>query len=418
MKFIFWFSLFMILYAYFGYAIALWLIDVYQRLFKGKRFSALSESPQILQSEESLPRVSFIITAYNEEQRITQKIENSIAQDYPAGRLEIIIASDCSSDRTDEIVLNNADKGIKLVRAPERKGKENAQMHAVQAATGDILVFSDVATILKPDAIQLIVRNFQEPTIGCVSSEDRFIDRDGKVSGEGLYVKYEMFIRKLESRVNSLVGLSGSFFAARRDVCRDWAPDLQSDFSTLLNSVKLGLKGISDPNSIGYYENIADERKEFQRKVRTVLRGITVFMRYLHLLNPKAYGIFAWQLFSHKLCRWLVPIFLVIVIATNTALIDRSFLYVLTLIVQISFYAAAAIHSVNAHKAVTHFEAFKEQSNTSSVKESAVDSIVKQTLVKIARISYYFVSVNVSILFAWFKYFSGERATLWEPSKR
>ncbi|MFV9645052.1 MAG: glycosyltransferase family 2 protein [Desulfobacterales bacterium] len=259
-----------------------------------------------------LPSVSFIITAYNEEKRIKQKIENSLTQDYPKEKLEIIIASDCSSDKTDEIVRSFEDKGIKLVRAPERKGKENAQKHAVDAASGEILVFSDVATILRPNAITNIVKNFSDPTIGCVSSEDKFIDKDGNVSGEGAYVKHEMFLRKLESKVNTLVGLSGSFFAARREICKDWAIDLQSDFNTLLNSIKLGLKGISDPNSIGYYQNIADEKKEFNRKARTVLRGISVLMRNFSLLNPIKYGLFSWQLFSHKLCRWFVPFFLII----------------------------------------------------------------------------------------------------------
>ena len=197
-----------------------------------------------------LPSVSYIITAYNEEKRIKEKIENSLGQDYPKEKLEIIVASDCSSDGTDEIVRSFEENGIKLVRAPERKGKENAQKHAVDAANGEILVFSDVATVLKPDGISNIVRNFSDPAIGCVSSEDKFVDKDGNVSGEGAYVKYEMFLRKLESKVNTLVGLSGSFFAARRQVCENWATDLQSDFNTLLNSVKLGLRGISDPNSI------------------------------------------------------------------------------------------------------------------------------------------------------------------------
>ena len=227
-----------------------------------------SNNSQFTIHNSPLPSVSFIITAYNEEVRIKQKIENSLAQDYPKDKLEIIIASDCSSDKTDEIVKSFKDKGIKLVRAPERKGKENAQKHAVDAAGGEILVFSDVATILKPNAISNIVDNFKDPAIGCVSSEDKFIDKDGNVSGEGAYVKYEMFLRKLESKVNTLVGLSGSFFAARREVCKNWAIDLQSDFNTLLNSIKLGLKGVSDPKSIGYYENIADEKKEFNRKTR------------------------------------------------------------------------------------------------------------------------------------------------------
>ena len=411
MKFIFWFSLFVVFYAYFGYVIFLMLIDAWQRLFKTYRNARTSDDTHGPRASHELPRVSFIVTAYNEEQRITRKIENSLSLDYPAEKLEIIVASDCSNDGTDGIVSSYADRGVKLVRAPKRKGKEHAQMHAVRAAVGDILVFSDVATVLQPDALQRIVSNFQDPAIGCVSSEDRFIDQDGRVSGEGLYVRYEMFLRALESRVNTLVGMSGSFFAARSEVCRDWAPDLQSDFNTLLNTVKHGMKGISDPNSIGYYENIADERKEFQRKVRTVLRGITVLLRNRQLMNPFRHGLFAWQLVSHKLCRWTVPLFLALALVSNAVLLDAGAIYVVLLVLQLSLYIAAL------------WFRFQNQSRSSSAtakppERAAAAIYLRSVLDQIARIAYYFSSVNMAIAWAWFKYFKGERATLWEPSKR
>jgi glycosyltransferase involved in cell wall biosynthesis len=407
MELVFWLSLFIIFYVYFGYALLLILMDAYRRLFKPEAVQVSSVKAAL--PNEALPSVTLIITAYNEEQRIARKIENALTQIYPPDRLEILIASDCSNDRTDNIVLGYAPKGVKLVRAPERKGKENAQMHAVRASLGDILVFSDVSTILKSDALQLIVKNFRDPSIGCVSSEDRFIDRQGHLSGEGLYVKYEMYIRTLESRVNTIVGLSGSFFAARREVCRNWMPDLQSDFNTLLNSVKIGLRGVSDPHSIGYYENIVDERKEFQRKVRTVLRGITVLMRNLHLLNPHRYGLFAWQLISHKLCRWLVPLFLIAAFFANVALIGSAPLYLVSFILQSAFYAGA----------VSYFILLKNQKpQSTATKNNGFKHKLLKVFEQITRIAYYFVAVNSSILFAWLKYFSGQRATFWQPSRR
>src|SRR6185295_5842814 len=161
---------------------------------------------------------------------------------------------DCSTDDTDAIVLAYG-QGVRLVRSPERLGKESAQRLALLEASGDILVFSDVATALAPDAVSTIVRNFADPTVGCVSSVDKFVDADGRVSGEGAYVRYEMFLRALETRVNSLVGLSGSFFAARREVCQRWSADRQSDFNTLLNAVEMGLRGVLDVQSAGYYRN-------------------------------------------------------------------------------------------------------------------------------------------------------------------
>jgi len=389
----------MIFYAYFGYPLCLLIISKFKR----------PDNSKFTTQNSKLPPVSFIITAYNEEDRIKQKIENSLSQDYPREKLEIIIASDYSSDRTDEIVKSFKDKGVKLVRAPERKGKENAQKHAVDSAGGLILVFSDVATILKPNAISNIVNNFKDPSIGCVSSEDKFIDKDGNVSGEGAYVKYEMFLRKLESKVNTLVGLSGSFFAARREVCKNWAIDLQSDFNTLLNSIKLGFKGISDQNSIGYYENIADEKKEFSRKVRTVLRGISVLMRNLSLLNPVKYGLFSWQLFSHKLCRWFVPFLLISAFISNAVIMLNSVYLFFIFILQISFYSFA-LYYYWQHPSIQISQPPKNSRNQLKA--------ISYHLLTISKLCYFFITVNLSILAAWLKYLKGDRATFWEPSKR
>ncbi len=421
LEFIFWFSVFMIFYVYFGYPLCLMGILAWRKL--KSLFSYKKERSQNLDSELSavsyqFPSVSFIITAYNEEKRIEDKIKNSLAADYPKDKLEIIVASDCSNDKTDEIVQSYADKGVKLVRAPERKGKENAQKYAVDASKSQILIFSDVATILKPDAISNIVRNFADPSVGCVSSEDRFIDKDGNVSGEGAYVKYEMFLRGLETKVNTLVGLSGSFFAARRSVCENWAVDLQSDFNTLINSIKFGLRGISDSNSIGYYQNLADERKEFQRKVRTVLRGISVLMRNLSLFNVKKYGLFSWQLFSHKLCRWMVPFFLILAFLSNLLLVAGTGTYILYLLLQVIFYSFALFYYLSEVKQKTIFPQIQ---NTKYKIINLVFSFLKPYTLKLQpyfKLTYFFTTVNYSILVAWLKYWKGERATLWEPSKR
>ena len=252
-------------------------------------------------------------------------------------------------------------------------------------------MFSDVATILSEDAITNIVKNFHDPTVGCVSSVDRFLDKDGRISGEGAYVRYEMFLRSLETRVNSLVGLSGSFFAARSAVCKQaWSEDLQSDFNTVLNSMRVGLRGVADPDSIGYYKNIADERKEFDRKVRTVLRGISVFMKSLVLVNPVRYPIFAWQLMSHKLCRWLVPFAMLSALASNAILAISSGGYRTLLALQIVFYSVA-------------------------LGGLLCRPLQRSPLVKLPA---FFLLVNASIFKAWIRYWSGERLVAWEPSRR
>ena len=218
---------------------------------------------------------------------------------------------------------------------------------------------------------------------------DKIIDAAEKVNGEGAYVLYEMLLRDLETRANTLVGLSGSFFAARRKVCDNWRPELQSDFNTLLNAVRLGLRGISDPESVGYYKNIADETREYERKVRTVLRGISVFMRSLSMLNPFRYGLFSWQLLSHKLCRWLVPFAMVVALLSNAALISSPF-YLCLFGFQCFAYGIA-------------------------VQSIWIKRLSQNPLLKF---SSYLVIVNLSILDAWFRYCRGERVVLWNPSQR
>jgi glycosyltransferase involved in cell wall biosynthesis len=369
-------SVLFVVYAYAGYPLLLGLFSLFRK--RAVRKAAI------------YPTVSFIITAFNEEGRIAEKLENTCTLDYPKDRLDIVVASDCSTDGTDDIVRSFHASGVRLARLPEKGGKEAAQQFAVGSTTGEILVFSDVATRLPPDGIGTIVRNFADPTVGCVSSVDRFVDEDGRVSGEGAYVAYEMLLRRLETQVNSLVGLSGSFFAARREVCRDWAVDLQSDFNTLLNSIRVGLRGVSDPESVGYYKNLVDERREYERKVRTVVRGISVFMRSLALLNPFKYHLFAWQLLSHKLCRWMVPFALIVALVANGILALSPGFYRTLFGAQMVFYGLAALY------------------------------IWSQRMPKIAvfRLPSFFVMVNLSILDAWVRYLRGDRILSWDPSKR
>jgi glycosyltransferase involved in cell wall biosynthesis len=366
----FWMSVTLVVYAYAGYpCLLLALMRFRDRPVRKARIT---------------PRVSFVIAAHNEEQRIAEKIANTLRQDYPARLMEIIVASDCSTDRTDEIVRSFG-RRVWLVRARERRGKEAAQQLAVRAAMGKVLIFSDCATALAPDAVSTIVQNFADPTVGCVSSIDKLVDADGHASGEGAYVRYEMWLRELETRVNTLVGLSGSFFAARQDVCRRWAADRQSDFSTLLNAVDMGLRGVLDADSKGYYRNIADDRREFQRKVRTVVRGIAVLQSNAGKLNPLRYGVFAWQLASHKVCRWLVPFGMIGALVSNAFLIGESAWYGVTFAAQAAFYAAAAGGWAGAHA---------------------------------LRIPMFFVVANLGVLAAWVRYAKGERIASWSPSQR
>ncbi len=372
---LFWTSVFMIVYTYLGYPLALMALS----LFRNRAVEA---------RKEYLPAVTLIVTVFNEAARVERKIANSLELDYPAGRLEIIFASDASTDGTDDIIAGHAREGVTLVRSPQRAGKENAQKCAIEQAKGEIMVFSDVATMLEKDGIRNVVANFADPSVGCVSSEDRFINANGDICGEGTYVKYEMWLRSLESRVNSVVGMSGSFFAARKDVCRNWPTNIPSDFNTLLNTVRAGYRGISDPHSVGIYNNIRDEKKEFDRKVRTITRGISALMANAAMMNPAGFGLFAWQLVSHKLLRWCVPWFLAAAFISNLLLLPGGKLkYALIFIMQLIFYSLA----------------LKKDSHNSR---------------GIIKLPHYFVQVNRAIAVAWAKYLKGERFVTWSPSKR
>lgn len=369
-------------YSYFIYPLFLVLIAKVKNTSAAQTESA-SNSPE-------LPFLSFIITAFNEETQIAKKLENTLLAEYPAEKLEIIVASDGSTDQTNNIVQSYADKGVILHPVTERKGKENAQRSAINCARGEILVFSDVSTKIEPLALKQIAKAFENPRVGAISSEDRFLTESGEVAGEGAYVKYEMWLRNLEGKVNSLVGLSGSFFAARKAICQNWSIKVPSDFNTALNCIKKGSIAISDPKLLGYYPNLKDETKEYQRKVRTVIRGMAALFSQPSVMNPFKYGLFAFQIISHKLMRWLVPWFLLLSLITNILLVQVNSFYQIFLLAQISFYLLATCGWLSS----------------------------KARQIAIIKLPYFFVQVNLAIAHASLLYLMGKRVTLWNPSKR
>lgn len=376
MSFTFLCSAFLVFHAYFGYPISLFLIGLVRK--------------RSVARQNYFPSVSLVITVFNEEKRIREKLENTLSIVYPEGKLEILVVSDGSTDSTDRTVLEYHDRGITLLPVAVRRGKEHAQREAVAQAKGDLLVFTDVATMLEPGSLKRIVSNFADPTVGCVSGEDRLIGADGSSGGEGLYVRYEMWLRRLETDAHSLVGSSGSFFAARREVCRDFSGNMQSDFRTVLNSVKMGLRAINDSEALGYYRDVSDSKREFDRKVRTVVRGLTVYFQNLEFLNIAKYGFFGYQYFCHKLLRWLVPVFLISAFVSNGLLIDDGWLFLITFLLQVVFYVYGVSRIVGSSRSLS----------------------------TLGKIPVYFVTVNASILMAWWKYLKGERIVMWKPSER
>jgi len=374
-KILFWLATCLVVYAYFGYPFVLWAFTKFR-------------SRNILK-QEIFPRVSIIIAARNEADQIRQKIEHTLALDYPAERRDIIVASDASDDGTDEIVREYARRGVRLVRAPERRGKEHVQGLAVVAAKGEILVFTDAATILDPDALWRLMANFADPTVGAVSTEDVIVDAHGNPTAEGLYVRYEMWVRRLEGRFHSLVGLSGSCFAIRKELCGAWSPVLASDFMGALRAARNGYRAIADSEALGKFVALVSTQAETRRKIRTFLRGITVLMANLDLLNPLRYGRFAFQLVSHKLLRFVVP-FLLLTILITSAFLRSEPLYGAIFWAQVAFYVLACAGGI-------------------------VSPLQRSRLVRTA---YFFIMVQWAILRAWGKYALGQQQVTWEPSRR
>jgi cellulose synthase/poly-beta-1,6-N-acetylglucosamine synthase-like glycosyltransferase len=373
---IFWVLLIASLYSYFFYPFILLVLA--------------RNSKSVSRQDDEPKKYSLIVTVYNEKYRIEEKLKNLMSLEFEPDRMEIIVASDASDDGTDEIVEGYADQGIKLVRAQDRLGKENAQLAAIQVAEGNILVFSDVATIMKKDAIDKLDSYFTDDSIGAVSSEDRFIGKNGQVAGEGAYVKYEMWLRSQESKLGGLIGLSGSFFAARKKVCQDWDIHSPSDFNTALNCARKGYRSVSAPDVLGFYEDLKDPSKEYARKVRTVLRGMTGLSRHTDVLNPSKFGVFAFQVFSHKLMRWGVPWFLALFFVVSVAVVNHGWIYQLALIGQFLFYFLALLAHLN-------------------------EQVRSYSLVKLV---YFFVQVNIALMDSAMKFFTGTRMTTWKPSAR
>lgn len=374
---IFWTSAFVVLYSYTLYPLLL--------LF----FRRGRPNPAALATED-FPAITVVITAHNEEKGIKDKLENTLGLDYPPHLLNVIVASDASTDSTDRIVQSYGRRNVVLVRADRRRGKEYAQFCAIRLATTPVLVFTDVATHLSRSCLGYLVEQFTDPTIGAVSSRDKLVPLDGRIRGEGAYVRYEMWLRSIESRAAGLVGLSGSCFAARREVCQRWRIDTPSDITVALLCAQLGLRAVSDDRVRGTYHNIKDESREFHRKRRTIIRGITAVWRLRDILNPFRYGLFALQVWSHKIFRWLVPLGMVLLLLASAVLARSSRFYGVALVAQCVGYFMAALGSVSGR--------FREFAPT--------------------RFALYFVSVNLATAAAIWDFLRGVRITSWNPSPR
>lgn len=286
-------------YTYIGYPALLW--------FWGR------VSPRPIETDTASadwPQVSISVPAYNEEDQIEELIRSLLALDYPRDRLQILVVSDASSDRTDEIVASYAESGIQLLRMEERGGKTKAENAAAHHLTGDIIVNTDASIRIAADALKPLIAVFGDPAIGCASGRDVSVGamEDTANVGESGYVGYEMAVRDLETRVEGIVGASGCFYAIRSHLHRLPLPEsLSRDFAAALHTREHGYRPVSVSRAVCYVPRTTSLKKEYRRKVRTIARGMRTLWHKRALLNPLRYGVFSWMLLSHKVFRWMLP---------------------------------------------------------------------------------------------------------------
>jgi len=373
---VFWTSANVLFYVYVGYPLLVYAVS---RFFPKRINQAAFE-----------PHVSVIITAYNEERDIRAKLENTLSLEYPPEKLEIIVASDCSTDRTDEIVGEFAARGIRLYRQTERKGKTSAQNIGVEQATGEIILFSDATTLYETDVLLTMLPNFADKTVGCVAGKLIYMDESGSSVGKGArsYWNYETFLKESESRACSLIGTSGCLYAVRKSAYQPMYAEACSDFLIATLVYKQGLRTIYEPQAVCTEETNQKSQKEMQMRVRVISQTFTDLWRNREMLNPLQSGFFAVELVSHKLLRYSVPIFLILVLLAAGIGTFYSTFFLAVFVLQLVFYATALIAW------------FLEK---------------MEIKIGILAIPLYFVLTNLAALIGFYKFLRGERYAHWEP---
>jgi cellulose synthase/poly-beta-1,6-N-acetylglucosamine synthase-like glycosyltransferase len=328
----FWLAAFLLFYVYAGYPLLLAFVGLFVRRPRAEAGYT--------------PKISILIAAYNEEEAIARKIQQTLALEYPHAKLEVLVLSDCSTDRTDEIVSTFPDSRVRLVKMPERRGKTYAQNHGVKEATGEVIIFSDATAIYHPKALLYLACNYQDRSVGAVSGRYQYFD-PGQQSPTGLgsvaFWNYENLIKKMQSRIRTITGCCGCIYSVRKVAYTELPADIISDLVQPLQAIKKGYRVLFEDRALAYEETTQSTGEEFSMRVRVVTRAMRGLLSVSDLLMPWKFAWPAFQLWSHKIMRWMVPLFLIVLLAANTLLID-SRLYRFTLAAQLFFYAAALLN--------------------------------------------------------------------------
>jgi cellulose synthase/poly-beta-1,6-N-acetylglucosamine synthase-like glycosyltransferase len=340
------------------------------------------------------PTLHVSLAAYNEEAQIRGALEALLATDYPADRRRVLVISDASTDRTDDIVLEYAEQGVELLRLPSRGGKTAAENAGAKHVDADIVLNTDASTRLLPESVKQLVRVFADPTVGVASGRNRSVGAEGSSSnlGETAYVGYEMGVRSLETRTGSIVGASGCFYAIRSELHLEPLPEfLSRDFASALVAAEHGYRSVSVDDAVCLVPRTGSLRTEFRRKRRTMARGLETLWFKRRLLNPFCYRSFAWKLFSHKLCRWLASLFLPLGII-GLALLAWGSTWPRAVLAPLSLWIVLGL--------------------------AALLWPASRRPPRIIAICGYVLLGSVAAVLAWAQALRGERGAIWEPTRR
>jgi len=375
MKYLFWFSIIAIIYTYIGYPVLIYILSRFYKKPLGGKYI--------------YPNLSIIISAYNEEKNIEKKINSLLEIDYPRERFEILIGSDGSTDKTDEIVSCQSEEKIRFFRQDTRQGKPGMLNRLVKEAKGEILVFTDARQRLDKNALNELVKHFSDKKVGSVSAALFYENENHDIktgAGIGMYWEYEKFIRKSESRMGSMLGATGALYAIRRELFPELPGDLLLDDVYIpMKIVEKGYRAIFDKKAKVYDIVFKDAREEFSRRVRTLAGNYQLFFYCRSLFNPLK-GKISWQFFSHKFLRLMVPFLLVIVFISSLYIVfspNSNFFYAAILALQIIFYSFAFLGMMNKKK------------------NSFFD------------VPYIFCVMNIAAVVGLYKLFSGKQSVLW-----
>ena len=342
LKIVFWTCIVLVVYTYIGYGLLLWVLVTLKRLVSGK--AAKPDLP----ADEALPDVTLMICAYNEQDVVEMKMENTHSLNYPKERLHVVWVTDGSTDNTNERLHTYPD--VEVIFSPERKGKTAALNHGLSLVKTDITIMTDANTMVNPEAVREIVRCFQDTKVACVAGEKRVMARNegqAAAEGEGLYWKYESTLKRLDSELYSAMGAAGELNAIRTHLYKPMPENaLLDDFVMSMQMVDEGYKIAYTSDAYASEYGSASLAEESKRKRRIAAGGLQSSWWLRHMMNPLRNPIVAFQFVSHRVLRWsITPIALLMLIPVNAALVamNAGTLYTVIGVLQILFYVAAAL---------------------------------------------------------------------------